>query len=273
VFQKSHGEDGVLADPMTNAMPTVMINQTAARTLGFSDPRQAIGRQLLWARGRPGQGPSMGPPPIGASQIIGVAPDTPVTVRIATDPTFFFVVPKNLNVLSIRMNGQDVPGTLKAIGAAWKKTSKGAPLNEIFLSRFRMNLYLDLVIQGVTIAICAGLAVLIACLGLFALSAYTTERRTKEIGIRKAMGADTGQVVLLLLWQFTIPVLVAIAIALPVGFFAMDWWLHGFTYHVGLSAPTFLLAGAAGVIIAWATVSYQSFVVARAKPASALRYE
>ena len=273
VFQKSHGEDGVLADPMTNAMPTVMINKTAARTLGFSDPRQAIGRRLLWARGRPGQGPSMGPPPIGASLIIGVVPDTPVTVRIATDPTFFFVVPKNLNVLSIRMTGQDVPGTLKAIEAAWKKTGKGAPLNEIFLSRFRMNLYLDLVIQGVTIAICAGVAVLIACLGLFALSAYTTERRTKEIGIRKVMGADTVQVVVLLLWQFTLPVLAAIAVAVPLGFFAMGWWLHGFTYHVSLSAWTFVLAAVAAVLIAWCTVSYQSFMVARAKPAGALRYE
>jgi putative ABC transport system permease protein len=273
VFQKSHGEDGVLADPMTNAMPTVMINETAARTLGFSDPHKAVGRQLLWARGRPGQGPTMGPPPLGASQIIGVVPDTPVTVRVVTDPTFFFVVPKNLNVLSIRMNGQDVPGTLKAIEATWKRTGKGAPLNEIFLSQFRMNLYLDLIIQGVTIAICAGLAVLIACLGLFALSAYTTERRTKEIGIRKVMGADTRQVVLLLLWQFTIPVLVAIAVAVPVGVFAMNWWLHGFIYHVSLSALTFVLAAVVGVLIAWLTVSWQSFVVARAKPAGALRYE
>src|SRR4029077_5420773 len=103
------------------------------------------------------------------------------------------------------------------------------------LSQFRLSLYLDLIIQGVTIGICAILAVLIACLGLFALSACTTERRTKEIGVRKVMGADTLQVVLLLLWQFTIPVLVAIAVAVPVGFFAMDWWLHGFTYHVTLS--------------------------------------
>jgi putative ABC transport system permease protein len=273
LFQKSHGEDGVLADPKTDAMPTVIINETAARTLGFSDPRKAIGRQMLWARGRPGRPPSMGPPQLSASQIIGVVPDMPVTVRVATDPTFYFVVPKALGLTSIRMNGKDIPGTIKGIEAAWKRTGKGAPLNEIFLSQFRMNLYLDLIIQGVTIAICAGLAVLIACLGLFALSAYTTERRTKEIGIRKVMGADTRQVVLLLLWQFTIPVLVAIAVAVPAGLFAMNWWLHGFIYHVSLSAWTFVLAAVAGVVIAWATVSWQSFMVARAKPAGALRYE
>ena len=272
LFQQSHGEDGVLADPLTKGMPTVIINQTAARALGFSDPRAAVGKSLLWARGRPGP-PSIGPPPVAPSTIIGVVPDTPVTIRIATDPTFFFVVPKNLNALSIKMTGQDIPGTVKAIEATWKKTNPGQPITETFLSQFRLNLYLDLIIQGVTIGICSLLAVLIACLGLFALSAYTTERRTKEIGVRKVMGADTGNVVLLLLWQFTIPVLWAIAVALPLGLLAMNWWLHGFTYHVGLSLWTFVLAAVAAVGIAWLTVSYQSYVVARAKPANALRYE
>ena len=197
----------------------------------------------------------------------------PVTVRAAVDPTFYFVVPKRLNVVSIKMTGRDIPGTVKAIEATWKRTANGKPIQETFLSQFRLTQYLDIIIQGVTIAICSGLAVLIACLGLFALSAYTTERRTKEIGVRKVMGADTLQVVMLLLWQFTIPVLAAIAVAVPAGFFAMDWWLHGFTYHVTLSIWTFVAAAVAGVVIAWATVSYQSFVVARAKPAGALRYE
>jgi len=118
-----------------------------------------------------------------------------------------------------------------------------------------------------------GLAVLIACLGLFALAAHTTERRTKEIGVRKAMGADTRQVVMLLLWQFTVPVLIAIAIAIPIGFLAMDWWLQGFAYHTPLSAWTFVLAAVSAVGIAWLTVSYQSYTVARARPSSALRYE
>ncbi len=91
--------------------------------------------------------------------------------------------------------------------------------------------------------------------------------------MRKVMGADTGQVMLLLLWQFTLPVLAAIAVAVPVGFLAMDWWLKAFVYHVNLSAWTFAAAAVAAVAIAWLTVSWQSFTVARAKPASALRYE
>jgi putative ABC transport system permease protein len=276
LFSRQYGQDNVMADVMANpqstAAPTVIINETAARNLGFADPKTAVGKKMRWPVPRPGLPPGVAGP-LASSEIIGVVPDVPKTVRAVADPTFYFVWPQVSNAVTIRMTGQDIPGTVKAIAGAWKRVNGEQRLQEQSLSQFRLTLYLDLIIQGLTVAICAGLAVLIACLGLFALSAYTTERRTKEIGVRKAMGADTRQVVLLLLWQFTIPVLVAIAVAVPLGFFAMNWWLHGFVYHVSLSAWIFVLAGVAGVAIAWATVSYQSFMVARAKPAGALRYE
>jgi putative ABC transport system permease protein len=275
LFSRRYGQDNVMDDPKNTVAPTVIINETAARNLGFSNPKTAVGRQMKWPAPlapSPGASPNTLPAPV-PSQIVAVVPDVPKNVRAATDPTFYFVWPRQLNVLSIRMTGQDLPGTVKGIAATWKRVNGDQRMQETFLSQFRISLYLDLIIQGVTIGICAALAVLIACLGLFALSAYTTERRTKEIGVRKAMGADTAQVVLLLLWQFTIPVLVAIAIAIPLGLWAMNWWLHGFVYHVSLSFLTFLLAAVAGVVIAWVTVSWQSFTVARAKPAGALRYE
>ena len=152
--------------------------------------------------------------------------------------------------VTVRMTGKDIPETVKALEDTWNRVHADLPFNATALSQFRLTQYLDLTIQGATAGIGAGLAILIACLGLFALSAYTTERRTKEIGVRKAMGADTMDVVLLLLWQFTIPVLAAIVIAIPAG-----------------------LAAMAAVLIAWVTVFWQSFAVARAKPAGALRYE
>jgi putative ABC transport system permease protein len=197
----------------------------------------------------------------------------PMTVRVAAEPTFYYVNPLSSFFVDIRLTGRDVPGTIRAIQDTWKRTNAGQPFNSLWLSQFRLGQYLDLTIQGTTVAICAGLTVLIACLGLFALSAFTTERRTKEIGVRKAMGADTRDVVVLLLWQFTVPVLVATAAAVPLGFLAMTWWLRGFVYHAPLSAWVFVLAAVAGVAIAWLTVSWQSFAVARAKPAGALRYE
>jgi putative ABC transport system permease protein len=274
LFQADHGADRLLQDnPMATGQPSVIINETAARDLGFSDPRAAVGRAMSWSRFKPGDTPDR-PPAAAPSTIIGVVPDMPVTVRTATDPTFYFVMPpQRLGTLSVRLTGQDVPGTVRGIQDAWKRTGNGQPIAETFLSQFRLTLYLDLITQDTTIAVCAGLAILIACLGLFALSAYTTERRTKEIGVRKAMGADTRAVVLLLLWQFTAPVVLASAIAIPLGLWGMSWWLRGFVYHAPLSPWTFVLAPLAAVAIAWLTVSWQSFAVARAKPAGALRYE
>jgi putative ABC transport system permease protein len=269
LVSSEHSEDRVLADPKTTVQPTVVLNQTAARKLGFADPRAAIGKTMTWTRDlEPGATPLTGP-----SRIIGVIPDQTVTVRSVVPPTFYFVMPKNLNLLAIKLSGKAIPATVDAIHALWKRTGNDRPVDQMFWSQYRADLYKDLTVQGETIAICAGLAVLISCLGLFALAAFMTERRTKEIGIRKAMGAGTRDVVLLLVWQFTIPVLCAVAVATPVGVWAMGGWLHQFAYRVPLSAWTFLLASAAAVVIAWLTVSYQSYAVARAKPAAALQYE
>ncbi|MFI4972982.1 MAG: FtsX-like permease family protein [Caulobacterales bacterium] len=269
VFSRAYGGDGALIQPNSTAPPAIMINQTASRDLGYADPRGAIGRRMSWARFT---GPDT-PPVSESSEIVGVVPDMPVTVRSPTDPKFYFVQPNRMGMLAIRMTGRDMPGTVRAIERVWTATGNTRPIQEVFLSQARLRLYLDIIIQGVTISICAVLAVLIACLGLFALSAYTTERRTKEIGIRKVMGASTMDIVRLLIWQFTIPVLWSIAIALPLGFLVMNQWLHGFAYRVELTVWTFALAAAAALVIAWLTVSFQSYMVARANPAGALRYE
>ena len=116
-------------------------------------------------------------------------------------------------------------------------------------------------------------AIFIACLGLFGLAAFTASRRTKEIGIRKVFGARTRDVVFLLLWQFSIPVLVANAIAWPLAWYYLHGWLQGFAYHITLSPLYFLGAGAIAMIIAWATVFTHARRVADANPINALRYE
>jgi putative ABC transport system permease protein len=127
--------------------------------------------------------------------------------------------------------------------------------------------------QGGFIAVCALIAVSIACLGLFALSAFTAERRTKEIGVRKAMGASSADILKLLLWQFTKPVIWANLIAWPAAFFVLRWWLSSFAYHVAVAPWSFAAAGLAALAIAWATVLAHALNVARARPVAALRYE
>src|SRR5690606_15511317 len=146
-------------------------------------------------------------------------------------------------------------------------------IQRAFVTLFTMRLYLDTIKQGAVITICAVIALSIACLGLFALSAYTTERRTKEIGVRKAMGASSADILRLLLWQFTLPVLWANLIAWPASWLVMNWWLKGFAYRVDLAPWTFAAATGGAVVIALATVFFHALRVARAKPVTALRYE
>jgi putative ABC transport system permease protein len=194
-------------------------------------------------------------------------------VRKAIPPTIYFVDPARGRYVLAKLDGDRLPETLKAMDALWRRTGHERVLAYAFESATVQSLYHDVITQGTAIAVCAGLAVVIACLGLFALAAFVTERRTKEIGVRKAMGADAADVVRLLLWQFTQPVLWANLIAWPAAFWAMNYWLHGFAYRVDLPPWLFLAASLAGAVIAWITVSAQSWIAARAKPAAALRYE
>ena len=119
----------------------------------------------------------------------------------------------------------------------------------------------------------SGIAVFIACLGLFGLSVFTAETRTKEIGIRKSMGASRANILRLLLWEFSKPVLWANLIAWPVAYYFMNRWLEGFAYHVDLAPWMFVAASGVALVIAIATVISHALLVARAQPVTALRYE
>jgi putative ABC transport system permease protein len=119
----------------------------------------------------------------------------------------------------------------------------------------------------------AALAIIIACLGLFGLVAYTAERRTKEIGIRKVLGASVSSIVRLLSTDFVRLVLIAFVVATPLAWFAMNRWLEDFAYRIEIGPGIFLLAGGAALLIALATVSYQAIKAALADPVKSLRYE
>jgi putative ABC transport system permease protein len=277
-FDPTRGQDMVL-ERIGDASPTqpnVVLNQTAARMLGFKNPRGAVGRTIEWGRwsatwatGQRDKLPSPSP-----SEVIGVVPDfTLDSIRNQIPPQIYYVDPGDSRFMVAKLDGRRIPETLRAIKQAWRATGHARPLPEEFENQVVQGLYKDVITQAVAIAVCAGLAILIACLGLFALAAFTTERRTKEIGVRKAMGASTFDVVRLLLWQFTQPVLWANLIAWPLAWWAMRRWLDGFAYRVDLPVWLFLAATAAAVAIAWLTVSIHSWLVARARPVLALRYE
>ncbi len=126
---------------------------------------------------------------------------------------------------------------------------------------------------GLVFTTFAGLAILIACLGLFALAAFTAEQRTKEIGVRKVLGASAAQLVGLLTKDFTRLVLIAFVAAIPLAHYVMSRWLEAFTYRIDLNVWMFAAAGTSALLIAWLTVSYQTLKAALTDPVTSLRYE
>lgn len=258
------------------ASAPVVINETAARRLGFSDPAQAVGKTLL-NHFDPNQVNFDTWPPQRGSEIIGVAPDfTFGSVRAPIEPTLYFAgaqQPLYSSALSVKLDGRSVPETLKTIDETWRRIGDGRPMFRVFVEQATLRHYVNALVEGAVIAVCSIIALSIACLGLFALSAYTAERRTKEIGIRKALGASSGDVLKLLIWQFSRPVLIANLIAWPIAFLAARHWLEGFAYRVEIAPWTFVSAGGAALLIAWSTVFVHALKVARAKPVRALRYE
>jgi putative ABC transport system permease protein len=274
-FDPNRGQDMVLERMGESGVyqPTVVLNETGARKLGFKSAQDAVGKTVSW--GRWSAAASGGQfPPMAGSEVIGVVPDfTLQSIRNQINPMIYYVDRADGRFMLAKLNGRQIPETVQAIARIWKATGHDRPLPQEFEAQWVQDLYKDVITQEIAIGVCAGLAILIACVGLFALAAFTTERRTKEIGVRKAMGASTFDVMRLLLWQFTKPVLWANLIACPLALWAMDHWLKGFAYRVDLPAWLFLLAAVAAVLIAWMTVSTHAWLVARARPATALRYE
>ena len=271
---RNRPSDGFLAGSEVN--PPVVINETAVKRLGFKSSQAALGHVIMW-HFHADPTTAFGQDPARPSEIIGVVPDfTFGSMRAPIQATMYMVGPKVSYysiALSAKLDGRRIPESLAGIDRVWKRLEGDAPIQRTFVTLFTMRLYIDTLVQGALITIAAVVALSIAALGLFALSAYTTERRTKEIGIRKAMGADTGDILRLLIWQFTKPVLWANLIAWPVSFMILTGWLGGFAYHVDLAPWTFAAAAGAALVIAWATVFIHALRVARAKPVGALRYE
>ena len=272
LLDRTRSEDALHADPA--ATSDIVLNETAVRALGFPSAAQAVGRTLVW-HGAPNAESRASP--ARPARIVGVVRDfTFGDVHERIKPAYYYIGPKTAlysTALNVRLKGRDVPETLAALDRVWSRVGDGRPMIRTFTSQFMLFRYRAALAQGALIAICAMLALLIASLGLVALAAFTAEQRTREIGIRKVMGAATGDIVRLLVWQFTKPVLGANLIAWPVAWIVMSRWLKGFAYHVALQPEFFVLAAAVVVAIAWLTVSAQAVVAAKANPVRALRYE
>ena len=248
--------------PGSSSVSAAIINKTALRALGFADASAAIGQEIQ----------STDSPP-SRHRIIGVAPDFPLdSIRAPVPPSMFVVDPALFKVLSIRLSGADLPGTLHAIDSVWHDFVPGRPIHRVFLDERIAGLYMDITRQTRLFTTFAGFAVAIGCLGLVGLSAYTAERRTREIGIRKALGASIFDICFLLIRQLIKPVLLANILAWPIAWWIMTDWLNGFAYRIDLTLLPFLLAATCAFFIAVVTTFYHALSVAVARPIEALRW-
>ncbi|HEX5050025.1 MAG TPA: ABC transporter permease [Gammaproteobacteria bacterium] len=181
--------------------------------------------------------------------------------------------PFNTRTLAVKISGKDVPGTIAHIRSTFANFDKEHPFEFKFLDDSLDQLYLSDTRLTRLIAIFSGFCIFIACLGLFGLASFTTAQRTREIGVRKVLGARTSQIVTLLAQRTVVLVLIAAPLASALAFFAMTKWLGGFAYRTSMSPLPFVGAAMAGLAIAYATVALQSLKAGRAHPVKALRYE
>jgi putative ABC transport system permease protein len=244
----------------------VVLNEYAVRKLGFKSPQDAIGKVVHSELFEPGTG-------MVDINIIGVVGDSRFrSVRTPIDPIMFSDQHKGPGWMIIRYRGD--PATVEAaVERQWKQMSSDVPFQAKFSEDVMRELYKAEDSRAQIFAAFSLLAVIIGCLGLFGLAAFTAERRTKEIGIRKVLGARTRDIVRLLVWQFSRPVIIANVIAWPIAWWAMRDWLNGFDQRIPLTPVPFVIAAAVALGIAVATVVGHAVKVARANPIHALRYE
>ena len=245
-----------------------VVNELAARRMGFKSPRDAIGKQVRATLVGPEYG---GYVPV---TIIGVVQDSRFrSIRDPLNPILFFLDREDHDVMLVRYESGNPSAVLRDIEAVWKRLAPEVPFSAKYGDDIVRELYDAEEARAQTFAAFALLAVIVACLGLFGLAAFTAERRTKEIGIRKVLGARTRDIVRLLAWQFSKPVLIANLIAWPVAWWVMRDWLNSFDARIDLGPGPFVLAGLLALGIAVATIAAHSIRVARANPVHALRYE
>jgi len=249
----------------TDLEEAVIINEATARVLGWGN--DAIGKKIDFGAGNEGGA-------LRYTKVIGVVNDFNYeSLHNAIDPLLILLSEDPLRNICIRINQKNTAEALKTLEEKWNEFNPTYPFEYKFLDDSLNQQYIAEQKLGQVFTVFAILCIFIACLGLFGLAAYTAEQRTKEISIRKVMGASGSGMVILLCKEFSFWVVLANIIAWPVAYFAMQKWLENFAYSITQNAFTYLLAGVTALVIAIVTVSFRAIKAANTNPAEALKYE
>ena len=270
-WDPSLGTESSPSDNVWKVPEAIVVNETAARALGFGSPAEAVGQVVTFSHLF--RQPATFTPAHDAN-IIGVVEDFQIgSVHDPIPPATFYVDVGNANYTNLKLDGRSTPEALDAVDRILKDYGGPAPPQKIFFAASVQNMYLGLKRQTTLFSMFVGVAVLIAVLGLVGLAAHAAASRTREIGIRKALGGGRWTITRLLLWQFSRPVLLANLIAWPAAYWAMSAWLASFAKHVALDWWLFAGAGALTLVVAIAAVIVHTWGMAGVRPVTALRYE
>ena len=237
-----------------------IINETARKIFGWE---KALGKRFGFRNEEVGTGP-----------IIGVVKDFHfLSLHQKIQPLAIHLADNWMSFLSVKINTENIPRTIGFLKEKWNKFSPNYPFDYFFLDDDFEKMYRSEMRLGKTFASFTALAIFIACLGLFGLASFTSEQRTKEIGVRKVLGASVSNIVCLLSKEFFKWMLMASLIAWPVAYYAVSQWLQSFAYRISIGIWIFLLSTVLAFFVALVTVSFKAVKAALANPVEALRYE
>ena len=238
----------------------MMINRSAAKLLGFKTPEDAIGKTILRGTRR--------------WDVVGVVEDYhQKSLRYPMEPMIFMPFYGTNNQISVKLTPGELPGTIAQIKNKYEAFFPGNLFDYNFLDETFNRQYENEQLFGKAFGIFAGLAIFVACLGLLGLTMFATIQRTKEIGVRKVLGASVSNIVLLLSKSFLKLILLSAIVAFPLAWWAMNSWLEDFAFRVNMGWWIFILAGASALLIALTTISFQAIKAAIANPIKSLRTE
>lgn len=244
----------------------VIVNEMALEQLGIASPADAINKRFYNYDDEDGSVPEY--------VIVGVAPTQNITGLFnAEKPWMYTWEPDYIRIGSVRITGGNIMDSVEQIEAAWDRVIPDYPMQGQFLDETFNDVYDILKYMNASLAGFAFIALALALIGLFGLAAFMAAQRTKEIGVRKVLGASSLQIAKLLVWQFSTPVLWALAVALPGAYFASSLYLNFFADRIDSPILVLVISGAVAVMLAWGTVAAHAIRIARANPIHALRYE
>jgi putative ABC transport system permease protein len=239
---------------------SLLLNEKAVKLLGFASAKAAVGKQILMY-GNPWD-------------VVGVVADYhQKSLRNAIEPLMIHPQYGNWAPISVKVQTENLPRTVEAVRQKYEAFFPGNLFDYTFLDQQFNQQYKDDRLFGKVFGLFSGFAIFVACLGLFGLSLYTISQRTKEIGVRKVLGASEGSLLLLLSRDFMRLVLLANALAWPLVWWGTQWWLQSYTFRITLSPWFLLLPTATVLVVALFTISFQTLRAARANPVNSLRSE